>query len=275
MKDQFYIVLPSNNSMRYHPNNITTRFVTQLPQQIRLEGLWSVALSEIQIPMTFQHIPQDEDERFVCVKNIAISPLETNRTRSDDSTTKVGFIRPGVYKHLESLIEEINSLNCVKDYLHFHIEHGGYVSIRRICLATECLEFNHTVQLSEKVRRILGFDSIKYQTIIVDKDGNPTIADYPANLANGLPTTLMLYADICEPYVIGDVQAKLLRVVSLNTDKYKYGGVKIKNFSPPMYIPLLINSFQTIEIDIRDQQGRPIPFDYGTLTVTLHFNRTV
>ncbi|CAB0043051.1 unnamed protein product [Trichogramma brassicae] len=38
-----------------------------------------------------------------------------------------------------------------------------------------------------------------------------------------------------------------------------------------MYIPLLYNSFQTIEIDIRDEHGQPIPFDGGTLTIILHF----
>ena len=84
---------------------------------------------------------------------------------------------------------------------------------------------------------------------------------------------LMIYSDIYEPYVTGDVQTRLLRAVSLNIDDYTYGSTRIKNFSLPMYIPLLFNLFQTIEIDIRNQSGRVIPFDYGTLTVTRHFKR--
>ena len=55
MQDQFYIVLPSNSSMNYFAENTTTHFITQLPHQIRLQGSWS-ALTEIQIPLTFQHM---------------------------------------------------------------------------------------------------------------------------------------------------------------------------------------------------------------------------
>ena len=83
----------------------------------------------------------------------------------------------------------------------------------------------------------------------------------------------MIYSDICESYVNGDVQTRFLRMVSLHIDDYTYGSTQIKSFSPPMYIPLLFNSFQTIEIDIRDQSGRVIPLDHGALTVTLHFKR--
>lgn len=54
--DQFFVVLPSNSSMHVYPDNTTTHFSTYLPQQINLDGAWSVALTEIQIPMTMYHI---------------------------------------------------------------------------------------------------------------------------------------------------------------------------------------------------------------------------
>ena len=41
-----------------------------------------------------------------------------------------------------------------------------------------------------------------------------------------------------------------------------------------MYLPLLFNTFRTIELDIRDQYGSPPPFDHGTLTAILYFRRT-
>ena len=105
------------------------------------------------------------------------------------------------------------------------------------------------------------------------KDQESIEGDRPAHLSNGLPSMLMIYSDICEPYITGDVQTRLLRAVSLNIYDYTYGSTRIKCFSPPMYIPLLFSSFQTIEIDIRDQNVCVIPFDYGTLTVTLHFKK--
>ena len=73
---------------------------------------------------------------------------------------------------------------------------------------------------------------------ILIKDQKSIEGDRPAHLSNGLPSMLMICSDIT-----------------------------------PMYIPLLFNSFQIIEIDKKDQSGRVILFDYGTLTVKLHFKR--
>ena len=87
---------------------------------------------------------------------------------------------------------------------------------------------------------------------------------------------MMVYANILEPYVTGDVQTRLLPAVSLDIRKYKYGYTKVKGFLPAMYLSLLFNAFQSIEIDIdrdRDQLGQALPFTHGTLTVTLHFKR--
>ena len=63
----------------------------------------------------------------------------------------------------------------------------------------------------------------------------------------------MFYSDICEPYVTGDVQSRLLRTVSLNMVDYTYNGIKLISFSPPMYIPLLFNAFQTLLFNLHTQ----------------------
>ena len=277
MKDDFYIVLPSNSSMHYFPNNTTTHFVTQLPQQIRLHGSWCVAVTEIQIPLTFQHISSEFEEGEVIVSRKSRSILESNELRSEPSTTTKSYLRPGVYKNLESLIDEINNLKGVDQHLNFVIERGGYVSVKRICETSSCSELEHYVRLSDKLKKILGFE-MKYSSDInvsieTEEESIEVTGNRPANLNNGLPSMFMFYSDICEPYVTGDVQSRLLRTVSLNMVDYTYNGIKLISFSPPMYIPLLFNAFQTIEIDIRDQHGKSIPFDFGTLTVTLHFKR--
>ena len=59
---------------------------------------------------------------------------------------------------------------------------------------------------------------------ILIKDQESIEGDRPAHLSNGLPSMLMIYSEICEPYVTGDVQTRLLRAVSLNIDDYTYGS---------------------------------------------------
>ena len=270
MKDQFYVVLPSNSSMNYFKENTTTHYVTQLSQQLRLEGAWNVALTEIQVPLTFQHIQDDGMDRNVQLIRLPRSSLVTNETRGVASLC-ASTVRPGIYKNLENLLTELNNLDCLKSHLYFNLERGGYGTIKRTCLQGECKIRDHELRLSKKLMKILGFPNLKPITFVNDQDF--VISQQPANLANALPTMLMVYTDICEPYATGDVHSRLLRAVSLSSTEYIYGAMKIKTFSPPMYLPVLYNSFQTIEIDIRDQQGLPIPFDYGTLTVTLHLKR--
>ena len=80
--------------------------------------------------------------------------------------------------------------------------------------------------------------------IILIIDQKSIEGDRPAHLSNGLPFMLIIYSDICEPYVTGDVQTRLLRAISLNIDDYTYASTRIKSFSSPMYIPLLFSSFQ-------------------------------
>ena len=65
--NEFYVVLPSNSSMAHFSENRTTHFVTQFPKEIRLFGTWSVTLAEIQIPMNFQHISNEDAECCVTV----------------------------------------------------------------------------------------------------------------------------------------------------------------------------------------------------------------
>ena len=77
---------------------------------------------------------------------------------------------------------------------------------------------------------------------------------------------LYVYTNDVESHVV----VRLLRIVPL---KSKHGDVVSKNFDNVQYITVLHRKFTTIEIDIRDDAGRHVPFERGRVTVTLHFRR--
>lgn len=288
-RDNFYIVLPSNSSMRYFPENTTTHFITQLPTPLRLTGDWSVSLAEIHIPMTFLHIPAESEKNFISVVterklshvNEGVSvPAENIKnfggivdtiTKTIDSVVDTIPIPHGIYGSIHNIIEIINELPPMKSHLCMKLNYGGFVTVERCC-GDECSHLKHSLLLSSNVQKILGFSvSSDYKIIEV---GEPSyIGSKPASISNALPGSMYVYTDICESYVTGDIQTPLLRVVPLDVGNYTYGCMKIKCFSPQRYIPLLHRGFQTIEIDIRDEFGEPIPFECGTLTVTLQFRR--
>ena len=264
MRDNFYIVLPSNSSISYFPDNTTTRFITRLPQQLHLHGEWGVSLNDIQIPMTFLHLPKTYETHYI---NVSSSPIQTKHD-DNEIISKRHPIPCGVYYSINELIETVNSIHpTITQHFIFEIERNGYISVRRLCV--DCGDIPHTFFLSPTLNHIFGFENIQHK---VPQNGKK-YALKPASLISALPSAIFIYTDICESYITGDIQSPLLRIVPLNTESYIYGSVKHKSFSSPKYIPLLHNSLQTIEIDIRDEFGKSIPFEYGTLTVTLHFKR--
>ena len=102
MREQFYIVLSSNNRMYVFPENRTIHLTTELPQNIYLHGEWSAALCEIQIPHTFQNISIDNYKGMVCVKTI----FSSNDLRRHESTEKdvLAHLSPGMYTDMENLL---------------------------------------------------------------------------------------------------------------------------------------------------------------------------
>jgi len=268
--------------MQIYTNNLTTHFITYLPKQIDLAGEWSVALTEIQIPMTMHHVKNNSEDTRVANEIKHFSGNEKQfpednaiviQPRFPKADPKiVSHICPGIFANIQVLLDELNLLRSVRPHFGFTSNRGGYVVLKLICNESCKSNALHSLEISEKIRNILGFEKSTYELRAPGKV--QVTAERQPNLHANIPNMLMIYSDILEPWVTGDVYTPLLRSVSLDFEKYIYGSVRVKNFSPPSYVPLLCSSFRSIEIDSRDQFGSPVPFDSGTLTVTLHFKRT-
>lgn len=261
MKDDFYMVLLSNSSFLYYPENKTARFITKLPQHMTFEGDWSVALTEIHIPLTFQNL--SKKGQYFNYNRVAFG-----ESGEVEDIKGICLVPSGLYEHLDELITVLNN-NSVATHFKFELQQGQYVAIEKAC--QNCVG-EHTISFTDGLKRILGFQFFTSQ-IHVLKEGERLEGSIPANIKSDLPTNLMIYSDICEPIITGDVYTRLLRNVALDLQEYNYGGILSKTFTRVIYVPLLCRSFETIEIDIRDQFGEIAPFDFGTLTLTLHFKR--
>lgn len=275
--ENFFIVLPSNSSMKYFPDNATTNFTTQLPREISLHGQWVVGLTEIHIPYTITHLQRED-----C--NIFWHPCGDNgeESRSRQLCDKIPH---GIYQSHGQLMWELNNIPRLKKRGVRFIESreaNGHVSVE-ISTTAECKDKAEpeAIILPNKIGRILGFDapptidegSSTTRTVYRIPTGVASVGVRPACINRALPDQLFVYTDICVPYTVGDVQAALLRIVNLDTARYTYGSTGVKYFSPANYLSLMNNRFRVVSIDIRDHLGVPISFEYGTLTVTLHFKR--
>ena len=82
--------------------------------------------------------------------------------------------------------------------------------------------------------------------------------------------SLYVYSSIVEPRIVGDKIAPLLRIVPITG---RHGEMVTTRFDHVQYIPVMSREFGSVETEIRDDTGRPLPFERGKVTVTLHFRR--
>jgi hypothetical protein len=64
MNDHFFVTLPSDSSAKYYPNNTVARFVTKLPETIRLQGQYEMALVEIIYPQNWCNVSDENKENY-------------------------------------------------------------------------------------------------------------------------------------------------------------------------------------------------------------------
>jgi hypothetical protein len=278
--------------MRYFPENTTSSFITELSNAVHLHGQWEVALSEIQFPCNFLHIGFNENV-------IKFLEIENEEEYVPSLTPTQVVIPKGIYKNIEELIFALNSAcKTVSAHFYFELRDGGKIRISLNCGAS--CKLIHYINFSDKLQQILGcvIDSIDNAQLLgtlklpdseqrlytetffrlgfINEQKSRRVVLYgtePYSLTRGIPDKMFVYCDVCESYITGDVQSPLLRIVPIEIHNFEYGANLVKYFSPPHYIPLRRTNFRQIEIDIRDNLGKRIPFESGTLTVTLHFKR--
>ena len=102
--EDFYLVLPSNSSMTYFPQNTTNSFTTHLAREIRLTGEWQVGIAEIHVPCTIIHIQESDPSYTFKLGSAKLKRLENNG---------ICNFPYEVYDNVAQLAEEINNVFIV------------------------------------------------------------------------------------------------------------------------------------------------------------------
>jgi hypothetical protein len=242
----FYLVLPSNSSYKYFPHNTLSNFTTRLPNEIDLSEGYEVALTEVQYTHNWHSFRQEDRVTF------AYKP--------PDGNWRHVIVPPGYYHTKGDLITFLNATlgpetsNQVKlswDKTHniVTLEAGGGAIIK----------------FSSSLKRLLDFP---------ERLGELASGVWYSGSRGALNkdiTALYVYCDIVRPRVVGDSRVSLLRPVPVTG---AHGENVFFSFTNVHYLPLNINIFQTVELDIRDDTGQPVPFESGRVVCTLHFRKT-
>ena len=244
MASEFYLVLPSNASMVTHPNNTLAQYITNLPRRISLSGAWECGLTEI-------HYPHD----WYNVRNARLMVEHAGKMETDT------YYADGYYGSAKMLVRTLN--DGVK---------GGSVKFsydpvtQKVCVH---MKGDTTFMLYGDLPDILGFGMGDGVVIRTSNRRTLTQGESIIDLRRGFES-LYVYSSIVEPRIVGDNIAPLLRIVPITG---RHGVMVTARFDHVQYMPVLSREFGSIETEIWDDPGRPVPFERGKVTVTLHFRR--
>lgn len=245
---QFYLTLPSNSQV----SNTAASFETKLPRNITLNGEWEVGLAEIIYANTWHNVSFDQNK-------IKFQDLDTN-------TKQTIRIPAAKYVNIIDLVSTIsqaitNHASHYADYIKF-----SYNDFSKLCEVTIDSKHVESFIFSRHLQYMLGFNekqNVDYTSGLIVS----IKAQHPPDMFGGLHY-LYTYCDVIEPQIVGNIFAPLLQVINVQG---KYMEITNHSYITPHYIPVLKKSFNSIEINIKNDLDQPVPFEFGKTIVKLHF----
>lgn len=129
-------------------------------------------------------------------------------------------------------------------------------------------------------RDIPGDIEIKFNGRLATQFGYEPDTDIVKNLPThfpsihfGYPQEILVYSDLIEPQIYGDVHGQILRTVPALTPGTRYGDVVEWSFNVPHYMRVLRREFRSVHIELRTSTGVLAPFGFGNSHLLLHFKR--
>ena len=284
MVTDFYLTLPSNASMKMYPDNTLAHYITDLPQRIDLTGEWECGLAEIQYPHTWYNVTEEDVWFFISDKNPTGFTPSTKLASGyyKGPVTLMNRVNKGLDRMLTDKARAKLSYSTITQKMTLHMSSDTVFIIPYHSALGPILGFRKSVVTSpsavaataiaadsthQYVHPRLGGTDIGVTpsaTVIIPPTHSPD-APYPfckeaedvVSLTRGF-NTVYVYTDVVESRIVDDSLAPLI------------GSDRFTNIH---YVSLLYSHFKSIDMDIRDDTGRRVPFEYGRVTVTLHFRR--
>ena len=254
------IVLKSNDSLKYYPNNKASAFTVKTPNLANFGHHLEVALTEIVIPSDFKNVREGYnaiDVRFT------IDKAEHKRQLNNQYQ-----VEPDFYT-VTSLIDKINTLiNKSNANLNWHF---FKLAINE---DTNQTWMNSTKDVSVKfscdIAKILGFTSdewIRLTSKILFCQHYPRAYKHMSSLH--------VYCNIVEENLVGEFQHQLLRNVNWNLDNKNRANFSVV-YKRPFFIPVKHVNLNSIEINILDSANIPVEFSGAEpVIIILEFRNVV
>ena len=263
--NQFYVVLPSDSSINYYPDNTVAHFKTKLAHPICIDGNYEVALTELIYPMSYHN--------FIAPDEVSLCYPPEGREIFDKRLSCFNLVnwrlQSGYFKDEEALVDYLNKdlmksfskLYNVAGLEPFFTFNGKKIRFK-LKGSLDLVENGGNVYKADLNAREAGVSLGLINKLKLGKNEPFELSDYQS--------LIYVYSDIVGTSLVGDVQVPLLRVIATNGEWDETISEVCHN---PYYVPVARRGFDTIEININTQLGAPMPFTGGKAVVVLHFRR--
>ncbi len=286
--DTFIMVLSSNESLKFYPNNEPSNFTVQFDKNIELQRNMEVALIETIFSDGNEHL-KTEDKKI-----ISIAKLNINRENVHIMEININLSLSKIYDIL-SLVEELNetlstiTLKDVKDRIErSYVDNGVYIMIEYITMLLPTLNYNFTDNKLElkkgEIKAVLTeheghTDELEWDLSWIFDNKLVSLIEYLIHHPNSVRyesrakpdiniiRNYYIYIDIIKPSIIGSLKSNLLRIVSRSNINYK-NSVEFKN---KIFIPVSKQLIESITVTIKDDKGKLINFHGDKIILILLF----
>lgn len=246
------IVLPSNSSMQFFPNNSLAKYTVKLPKHLDFsDGKWEVGLMEVMFYKSWHNLRDG-------------AKIHLEREDGGEGGYTVN-IPAGYYPSMSALCQKLNE--CMRRQLDARM---------RSAVSFKFDEQSRLTMVS--VNAVPGF-KIVYSDVLEDifKSPLPNVRGVGTRwfyTKAELPEIrdVMVYSDIVTPCLVGDTETNLLRVVPVQGEHWR---MQWTPFTKIQYIPVSQSTTSTITIYLYTDWGEPVPFTDGRTTVTLDIRKVL
>lgn len=283
-RSTFRLILPSNSSANYFPENTPAQFTTKLPAEMDLAGEWSVALASIVYPQNWHTLTKEATQlRAVWHDTGTIDkvPVEFYREVGGRLVVVPKTLRlsAGHYTSIEALVDELKSTLAQG----IDLDQRGFriVYDQRTRKLTVGVKKGAELEFSASLSELLGFSrpayfnyipltgsddekKHRYETLFQDHTSDRAI-----DLENGF-YNIYVYLDLLEAQAVGDVMVPLLKVVPL---VFRDKDLVYHEFEHLSYVPISKNNFDQIGVQLSRDDGELVAFERGNVVLTLAFKK--
>lgn len=240
-----YITLTSNDSLDVYPENSMSNFRVKLSKRLDLDPSWEVALVRFSFTHSLCNFSKTEQVFLwdrIAKQVLATVHISPQRIRDINHLIRIidTFVRAQINVGRNDRFPQVAVDQQNRVYLS-----SGQIGDRRV-----------EYRFSDGLNILLGLEREGFHYL------------------NANRTSLFVYADVVSHRVVGDVTAPLLTTIDIGNLEMVPGKQSIVKMKPREYYKICYTAIDEIEVQLLEDTGRAPRFDFGIVSLTLHFRKS-